>query len=231
MSPVPPTDVETPPAMESKEAGGVADQKAAVGDVPPATMEGTAGAPTTPAPTKVDAYKHRGIRSKQSAMDLVVPVLLRILTAVFSLIAFAIIASDNTTVRTPIDAAGDYLEGKEKFSSFFFFSYLLTANVIAFTYALVTIGLAFIPLKSSVSYMVFAAIFALDQMVSYLLISASTSAATGSRLYKQVFDSLGSSTSGSFFAKANAAIAFSFLAFFVLATAALFSGLRVVRRQ
>lgn len=73
------------------------------------------------APTMVDAYRSRGIRSTHSPLDLV-PIVLRILLTVFTLIAFAIIASDSVAVDLVDTSTGDLLgTATYKFSDFFFF--------------------------------------------------------------------------------------------------------------
>jgi hypothetical protein len=214
MSPVPPTDAETAPPVTSQGNAGVAS---------PAVQE-TKEVPTTQATTKVDAYRNRGIRSKQSPLD-IVPLVLRIVTAVFTLIAFAVIASDSVTYFT--DGGFGVVDVVHiTFSNLFYFSYLLTVNVITFVYALVTIILALLLLSERfVSNTVFIAIFALDLILSYLLMSASTSAATGVRVANSFVY-----VPDSFLSKAYASIAFSYLAFFALGVATLFSGFRAARR-
>jgi hypothetical protein len=135
MSPVAETPVEAAPNAAPVTAEGTSAAPLETGTtVPEATSaaapaETTAGTPaaaattvdgvpTTPAPTKVGAYKNRGIRTKHSILD-IVPLLLRILTAVFTLIAFSVIASDTQTFVT---STGFFLfTTKVHFNDFFFF--------------------------------------------------------------------------------------------------------------
>ncbi|KAL2649664.1 hypothetical protein R1flu_017792 [Riccia fluitans] len=182
-----------------------------------------------PLPTNVDAYKFRGIRSSNLNAVNVANVTVRAFAAVFTLISFAVIASnkDSFIVTSSFSSA----EITIHFNDLFYLSYLLTANVIAFAYAVATLGIFIYHTNSGRPVENFQhkiIIFALDQMLAYLLMSASTSAATGIRAQTAIINS---SAVNNFESQAYAGVAMSFVAFFLFAAASLISGYYVFRRK
>lgn len=181
---------------------------------------------TSPIPTKVDAYKPRGIRSNRTHTLNVANVSLRAFTAVFTLIAFSLVASDKETLVVNLQDSVVL-----RFHDLFYLSYLLTANVITFTYVVVTMGIFMYHMTSQKPFQnsqLIAGIFVLDQMLSYLLMSASSSAATGIRAQRRFITG---SALDSFESQAYAGVAMSFVAFFLLATVTLISGHFFVNRR
>ncbi|KAL3702007.1 hypothetical protein R1sor_020029 [Riccia sorocarpa] len=218
----PETEASVPVSERGAAAGGTED-RAWTYEIPEPVEK--------PLPTSVDAYKPRGIRSSKKLLNAVNigNVALRAFAAVFTLISFSVTASNKDTFLVSTSFGSDQLT--LHFNDLFYLSYLLTANIISFVYAVATTAI-FMYLTNSgrpvENFQLKVVIFALDQMLSYLLISASSSAATGIRAQTAI---IGSSALNSFESQAYAGIAMSFIAFFLFAAVSLISGYYLFRRK
>ncbi|CAM6122107.1 unnamed protein product [Calypogeia fissa] len=163
------------------------------------------------------------LQSKRNPLGLV-HLLLRIMAAVFTLVAVALISTASFT-PTRSRPSIPFSPNAIKFNDFFFFSYLVTVDVFTCAYAIVTIFMSVIMLHSSFNHHVVVGshgvMFFLDQIVSFLLISAGTSAATGIRIEKSTWESY--NVTDDFLNRVYTSTTCTFLAFFALAALALVS--------
>ncbi|CAL4983716.1 unnamed protein product [Urochloa decumbens] len=138
----------------------------------------------------------------------VLPVALRLLAAVLSLLAFSIIASARTSGWD-----GEYYGRYEPYR------YAVAVNVIVCFYSIAQV---FVRIRRSVSPQLrstscYRVTLFLDQVLAYLLMSASSAAASSNHLWVSRFGE------DPFHAKITAAVWFSFLAFLALSANALIS--------
>ncbi|CAL4992112.1 unnamed protein product [Urochloa decumbens] len=138
----------------------------------------------------------------------VLPVALRLLAAVLSLLAFSIVASARTSGWD-----GEYYGRYEPYR------YAVAVNVIVCFYSIAQV---FVRIRRSVSPQLrstscYCVTLFLDQVLAYLLMSASSAAASSNHLWVSRFGE------DPFHAKITAAVWFSFLAFLALSANALIS--------
>ncbi|KAJ7296392.1 hypothetical protein O6H91_22G055400 [Diphasiastrum complanatum] len=146
---------------------------------------------------------------------------LRLATIVFSIIAFSVIAATS--------------QNGFKFDNYGAFNYLLAINVLAFVYSILQVahwtykygyGKNLLPPWGGAC-----ATFVCDQVLAYLLMSASSSGATATVLSQ---DGLGSAWPAicnglqNFCTQAEASVSMSFLAFFSIAPSSLLSGYQLL---
>ncbi|XP_042429258.1 CASP-like protein 4B2 isoform X2 [Zingiber officinale] len=170
--------------------------------------------PTTPlSATPPGAPRPRPVRRTSRMEDLLdkVVLLLRAFAGLFSLVALIVLASNKH---------GDW----EDFSRYQEYRYLLAVSVLAFAYSMAQIirqrsqtrgGLDLVPIQYS-----WIVDFSGDQVIAYLLISASSAAIPITNHMRETVTNI--------FTDASAAsISMAFLAFIALAVSSLISGYRV----
>eukprot|EP00249_Psilotum_nudum_P006694 c19982_g1_i1 orf=464-1246(+) len=160
--------------------------------------------------------------------------ILRIATAIFSLIAFLVMANNHQTGTE----LGTKLTFHAKFSDFQAYSYLLGMNLLAFVYSTAQVFMWGLACKQgyiySPTFNLALAVFICDKLMALLLFSASSSAATVSILSQKGVGSIWPSICtvwqvANFCSQAEGAVGMSFFSSFCIIASALFSGYNLVR--
>ncbi|XP_042496684.1 CASP-like protein 4A3 [Macadamia integrifolia] len=158
------------------------------------------------------------LRSKREAMVKRAALVIRVCEVVFCLVSFSVMGADKTR-----GWAGDSFDRYKEYR------YCISVNIIGFVYAgfqAYDMAYHIITGKHVIRHPLrFHINFALDQMMTYLLISASSSAAT------RVDDWVSNWGKDEFTAMASASIAMSFLAFFSFGISSLISGYLLCTRN
>ncbi|XP_057447463.1 CASP-like protein N24 [Lotus japonicus] len=157
---------------------------------------------------------------------------MRISALILCLKAFAVLAADNQNVVVPRSVHLYYVMVVEAFrwKDYNEFKYIVAVNVIGFLYSGLQISELvkyLITKKHTVNPRIrgyFSVI--MDQGLAYLLMSASSSAASTIHIYRSYWTGEGAHT---FTDMASAAVALSFLAFLAFASASIVSGLILCR--